>query len=115
MSESTLIANALPERTRAAIIRLGKNIARARKRRGLTQQALADRMFTTPRTLYRLERGDPRVGLDVLASALHALGLDEDLLRIADPDTDRIGLFAEARRLPKRVRPRRSAADKLDF
>lgn len=113
MAKNTLATSALPERTRAAIIRVGENIARARKRRGLTQQALAARMFTSPRTLYRLEHGDPGVGFDVVASALYALGLDEGLLRLAEPETDRVGHFAETRRLPQRVRTARSRD--LDF
>lgn len=114
MTKKTLATNALPERVRAAISRVGANIALARKRRGLTQEQFATRMFTTPRTLYRLEKGDPGVGLDVLASALFVLELDSQLNELASPANDVVGQFEADRQAPQRVRQRRTKQD-LDF
>ena len=54
---------------RQQIVQLGRQIQLARKRRGLTMQEMADRMFVTRKTLTRLESGDPGVSVGVLASA----------------------------------------------
>jgi transcriptional regulator with XRE-family HTH domain len=113
MTKKTPATNALPGRVRAHLTTLGTNIALARKRRGLTQAQFAARMFTTPRTLYRLEKGDPGVGLDVLASALFVLGLESQLATLADAATDAVGQFEAKRQAPKRVRSRTDS--KLDF
>ncbi len=74
---------------------------------------MASRMFITRKTLARLEKGDPGVSFAVFASALWVLGLDKDLLKIAIPEQDEIGIFHERKRLPERVRP--STSDDLDF
>lgn len=74
---------------------------------------MASRMFVTRKTLARLEKGDPGVSFAVFASALWVLGLEKDLLSIAAPEQDKIGIFQERKRLPERVRRPRS--DDLDF
>ena len=67
-------------------------------------QEMASRMFVARKTLYRLEKGDPGVSIGILASALWVLGLEKDLLQIADPERDKIGIYRERQHLPKRVR-----------
>lgn len=114
MTKNTLATNALPERVRAAISKAGANIALARKRRRLTQEQFAARMFTTPRTLYRLEKGDPGVGIDVLASALFVLELESQLSNLASPESDAVGQFEASRQAPRRVR-QRQVKQNLDF
>jgi transcriptional regulator with XRE-family HTH domain len=81
---------------------LGERLSLARKRRGLKQTDLAKRMHTTPRTLYRLERGDPTVSLGILARMLEALELDRELDGVIAQDT--VGIWAAQRATPKRVR-----------
>ena len=84
-----------------SLVGLGERIALARKRRGLTQAQLAQRMQSTPRTLYRLERGDGTVSLSLLARALDVLELrDLDLVAA----NDAVGAWAAQARPPKRVR-----------
>ena len=75
---------------------------------------MASRMYVTRKTLSRLENGEPGVSLAVLASALWVLGLDGNLTEVALPERDRVGIFRERQRLPKRVRPSNSSDD-LDF
>ena len=74
MRGESQVIDALPARVLSDIKQIGRSIARARKARGLTQSALADRMFVSRNTLHRLESGDPSIGLAVLASALFILG-----------------------------------------
>lgn len=93
---------------------IGERIAQARKRRRITMDDLASRMYVTRNTLSRLEKGDPGVSLGVMASALWVLGLDQDLLKIAVPEKDKTGLFLESRRLPNRIR-NAAPSDELDF
>lgn len=96
-----------------SLVQLGERIRIARKRRSITMEDMASRMFITRKTLSRLEKGDPGVSFAVFASALWVLGLDKDLLNIAVPEQDEIGIFHERKRLPERVRQSRS--DDLDF
>jgi len=75
---------------------------------------MASRMFVTRKTLSRLENGDPGVSLAVLTSALWVLGLEKELSEIAVPEKDKVGLYREQQRLPKRIRPQKNL-DELDF
>jgi transcriptional regulator with XRE-family HTH domain len=104
---------ALPDVSRAALERLGRNLAVARRRRRIPQQLLADRMLVTRQTVQRLEAGDPSVNLGVLASALFVLGLSSRLSELVAPEADGPGMSEELQRLPRRVRP--PIRDDLDF
>ncbi|MCP4579431.1 MAG: helix-turn-helix domain-containing protein [Deltaproteobacteria bacterium] len=95
-------------------MRLGEHIRIARKRRAITMEEMASRMFVTRKTLSRLENGAPGVSLAIFASALWVLGLEKDLLNVALPEEDEVGTFLERRRLPKRVRTSKTM-DELDF
>ncbi len=113
MIQKNLADKALPPVVREAIVTIGERIRLARKRRSLTMEEMASRMFITRKTLARLEKGDCGVSLAVLSSALWVLGLDEDLKNIAIPEQDSVGIYHERKKIPQRVRsPRR---DELDF
>jgi transcriptional regulator with XRE-family HTH domain len=68
----------------------------------LTQADLAERVRTTARTLYRLERGDSTVSLGVLARVLDALELERELNNVLAEDS--VGIWAAQRSTPRRVR-----------
>lgn len=104
----------LPVQVADAIATLGERVRIARKRRRLTMEEMAARMFVTRKTLARVEAGEPGVTLAVLASALWVLGLDRDLLEMAVPERDKAGIFREQQQLPQRVRNATKPA-KLDF
>lgn len=97
-----------PSAVRRALRKLGQDMADARKRRGLTMETVADRAFTTRKTLARVEAGDHGVSMGIYASVLNALGLLDGLGELADPSADELGLRLSAADLPKRVRPKRA-------
>lgn len=104
----------MPPDIEKKLVLIGERIAQARKRRRVSMDDLASRMFVTRNTLARLEKGDPGVSMGVMASALWALGLEQDLLEIAVPEKDKTGLYLESRRLPERIRSA-APSDELDF
>jgi transcriptional regulator with XRE-family HTH domain len=114
MTKKSRALSSLAPEAAHALSRLGEQIRIARKRRQMTLDGLAGRMFVTRKTVSRLEKGDPGVSLSVLASALWVLGFEKDLLQLANPERDSIGIYRERQRLPKRVRPS-NPEDNLDF
>ena len=93
-----------PSAVRRALRKLGRDIADARKRRGLTMETVAERAFTTRKTLARVEAGDHGVSMGIYASVLNALGLLDGLGDLADPVNDGLGQSLSSASLPKRVR-----------
>jgi transcriptional regulator with XRE-family HTH domain len=65
---------------------LGDNLRLARRRRELSQALLAERAGMSIPTLRSIEQGSPTVTLAALANALHSLGLEDDLRRVAQDD-----------------------------
>ena len=108
------IKESLPLDTSDIISRLGERIRIARKRRRFSSEVMAKRMFVSRKTLFRLEKGDPGISLGVFASALWVLGLGRELLKIVDPEKDKVGIFHERQQLSKRIR-KKSTDNKLDF
>ena len=64
----------------------------------------ADRASISRSTLYKVERGDPGVGLGIYASVLLGYGMLERLEGLVAARWDRAGLALEASRLPRRIR-----------
>lgn len=106
--------SSLPPGLVHSIAQLGERIRIARKRRAITMQDMAARMFVSRKTLSRLEKGDAGVSMAVFVAALWVLGLDKDLLEVANPERDIAGIFRERQRLPQRVRTPQSPDD-LNF
>ncbi len=89
MSKASMSEKAMPPSVRKALIELGTRIKFARLRRQLTLADMAERMMVTVQTVQRLERGDPGVGIGVVASSLFVLGFMRELEGLADPMADR--------------------------
>lgn len=110
MQGVTQVSDALPKEVLNELEAIGRHIATSRKYRGLSQEDMAERMYVSRRTLYRLEKGDPTVGLSVLASALFVLGQTRRLRLLAEGDQAFSG--------PGRRRSEKAAstsAEDLDF
>jgi transcriptional regulator with XRE-family HTH domain len=91
-------------KTDVALNRLGSDVCGARLRRGITVADLAARAGTSPSTIARLEKGDPGVGIGVLAGVLVVLGLVGRLADLIDIRKDDLGLALASEQLPQRGR-----------
>lgn len=96
-----------PSKVRRTLRTLGNDIRDARKRRALSMQTVADRAFTSRKTLQRIEQGDFSVSVGIYASVLNALGLLDSLAALADPANDDIGMELANANLPQRVRTKK--------
>ena len=83
---------------------LGRDLALARRRRGISTADLAARLFVGRSTLWRLEKGDPTVSIGTLATAAFILQLHDRLARLAEPAQDLLALRLDEQRLPRRIR-----------
>lgn len=55
---------------------------------------MASRMFVNRKTISRLENGDGGISMAVFASALWVLGLEKDMLDVASPEHDTVGILS---------------------
>ena len=113
------VSDVLPPAVKRSLTKFGGDLATARRKRGLTVLAVAERMGVAKNTYLRAEKGDPKVGLGVYAMALFVLGFGDPLGALIDVSRDDTGLLLDEQRLPKRVRmkkaPRGSRANHSVF
>lgn len=102
--------SSLPAAAAAALKQLGENLAVARVRRRESQRVWAKRLGVSVPTLIRMERGDPGIGIGILATALWMLGRAQELPALADPGTDRGALEMNVREALKRRAVRSGAS-----
>lgn len=103
MNTSKRSTSGMPYHLTQILKQVGQHIQIARKRRRMSEMRLAKLALTSRRTIQRLESGAPGVGIGIVISVLYVLQLEKDLLQLANPDRDEIGLFLEQTRLPKRI------------
>ena len=65
---------------------LGENIKLARLRRKLSAEQVSKRANLSRPTLLAIEKGSPGVAMSSYAQVLFVLGLEKDLLRVAEDD-----------------------------
>jgi transcriptional regulator with XRE-family HTH domain len=65
---------------------LGERLRAARMRRKMTQPVLAERVGVSVPTIVKLEAGDPSTSLATVLRVLTALGLNDDIDKIAEDD-----------------------------
>src|SRR5689334_18992033 len=87
-----------------ALRKLGRDLALARRKRGISTADMAARLYVGRNTLWRLERGEPSVAMGTLATAMFVLNLSERVADLAAPAKDELGLRLDEQRLPKRIR-----------
>ena len=100
--------SAIPLPVAHALRKLGRDLALARRKRGLSTADMAGRLFVSRDTLWRLERGDPTVSVGTLATATFVLQLHDRLANLAAPASDELALSLDEQRLPKRIRRSRA-------
>lgn len=86
-----------------ALRKLGRDLALARRKRGISTADMASRLFVSRDTLWRLERGDSSVAIGTLATALFVLQLHGRLADLAAPASDELALRLDEQRLPQRI------------
>lgn len=100
--------------TEAALSLLAKQIRLARKQRGFSERALAERVGIARSTLQLVEKGDPRVEIGLVFEAAIIAGVE--LFGEEGASTSRLArLDDKLALLPKSVRPARHADDVDDF
>lgn len=87
-----------------ALRKLGRDIALARRKRGISTADMAARLFVCRDTLWRLERGDPTIATGTLATAAFIFQLHDRLAHLAAPETDALALNLDMNRVPQRIR-----------
>ncbi|HWZ42924.1 MAG TPA: helix-turn-helix transcriptional regulator [Candidatus Saccharimonadales bacterium] len=115
MSKATPSSKALPAIAVDQLEKLGRDISIARKRRRLSLAEMAERMMVNIKTVQRLEKGDPAVGIGIVTTALWVLGMHRRLGNLVAPETDQIGLQEDIQRLPRDFRKSRKQAAMTDF
>ena len=94
----------IPLPAASALRKLGRDLALARRKRGISTADMAARLFVSRDTLWRLERGDQTVAIGTLATAAFVLQLHDRLANLGAPASDAVGLSLDQRRLPQRIR-----------
>lgn len=93
-----------------AVTKLGEDINRARRRRRMTQQSLAERIGASVTTIKRMESGDPRIPMHFVARTLYVFGEIDRLSQLLDSGQDETGLNLMDDQLPKRIRTSRKSS-----
>lgn len=68
------------------LAQMGEQLKLARKRRKLSTLQTSERAGVSRTTLYLIEKGDSRVSIGAYCNVLRVLGLQNDILKIADDD-----------------------------
>lgn len=85
----------LPSSVLVSLEMLGEHLRLGRKRRKESLRSWALRMNVSVPTLAAMEKGDPRVGMGVYATALWLMGRDGALRTLAAPESDAQALAQE--------------------
>ena len=81
MGKSNVVV--LPD-TLKVLQKMGRQIKKARVRRNISAEDIANRVGIARTTLWAVEKGAPEVGIGVYAAVLKELGLDKELEMIAE-------------------------------
>lgn len=102
MSKASNSIESLPTAVLGSLQVLGEHLGLARARRKESLRAWAKRMDVSVPTLVRMEKGDPRVGMGVYATALWLIRRDAALRELAAPAADSQALEQELVALQRR-------------
>ena len=69
------------------LLTFGENIRLARLRRKLSAEQVAERANISRKTLWAVETGSTGVAIGTYAKVLFVMGLEKDLLKVAEDDT----------------------------
>ena len=75
----------MPEQLRAVRLRVGRNVQRLRRSRGISQERFAELVGNTGKHIGQVERGEVNVGLDILTRIAAAFSVDVEELFTKTP------------------------------
>ena len=99
MPKSSSHNDFLPPQALHCVKDLGKGLALARLRRKESLRSWAARMGVAVRTVQRMEKGDPGVGMGIYALAIWLMGRTQALADVSAPEHDMAALDVEIQRL----------------
>jgi len=102
------LQDSFPAGLKRSLSKFGTDLTRARLKRRLTIQMMAERVGVAKSTYARIEKGDPAVAMGAYAMALFVLGFGEPFGDLVDARRDDEGLLMDEDRLPKRVRTKKT-------
>jgi transcriptional regulator with XRE-family HTH domain len=111
MARVSKISQAPPFAVEKTLTRLGENIRKARLRRKLTREAIAEKIGISRYVMADIEKGKPTTAIAAYIGALWVLGLLDQMDKVADPDFDLEGKTLEAARSPKTAPKRKTLSD----
>jgi DNA-binding XRE family transcriptional regulator len=97
----------LPRALKKSFLQLGHNLSLARRKRGITQSMMAERLGVSKSTYLRVESGDPKVAMGVYAMTFFVLGMRDPLVDQSDSSRDEQGLLFDEEIVAKRVRTKK--------
>ena len=101
MPKSSAHNNFLPPQALQAVKALGEGLALARLRRKESLRGWALRMGVAVRTVQRMEKGDPGVGMGIYALAIWLMGRTQALADVSAPEYDMAALDLELQSLKR--------------
>ena len=108
VEQSKIVSPARPLPVTRAVLKLGRDVRDARRRRRISTAILAQRASISRTTLSKLEKGNIGVSIGIYASVLMCLGMMDRLADLADPRHDAMGVAVTDEQIPVRIRlPRR--------
>ncbi len=102
------LQDVLPAPLRRSLVKFGRDLSTARRKRQFTVGMMAERVGVSKSTYSRIEKGDATVALGAYAMAMFVLGFGTVFGGLADVRNDDQGLLLDEDRLPKRVRIKKS-------
>ncbi len=111
MTRLSKISESMPAAVEEVLIQLGNSVRIARLRRKLSREQLSERIGISRHVLADIEKGKPTTAIAAYLGALWALGLLDEMRKVADPDRDEEGKILERARSPKTAPKRRVIED----
>ena len=105
----------IPLPVERALRKVGQDLSLARRRRHLSQQALAERIGASVNTVRRMEDGHPGTALQHIARALQVFGELDRFENLMDTAADSVGLALMDEKLPQRIRTLRRTEESGAF
>ncbi len=93
-----------PISVRSGLKKLGESLKKARLRRRLKMETIAERAGISRATLDKIQKGDPGVSMGNYAAVIFALGLGIKWMSLADISKDKVGQSLDEERIPRRAR-----------